>query len=62
VLALSTGKKLPLLPDHIASQTARQFEQEQQQSYMHFDALKPHLDRISPRLGQTTRPAGSYPL
>jgi ribulose-5-phosphate 4-epimerase/fuculose-1-phosphate aldolase len=54
VLAQSTGKKLRLIPDHVAAQTARQFEQERQQSYMHFDALKLHLDRISP--GWSTLP------
>jgi ribulose-5-phosphate 4-epimerase/fuculose-1-phosphate aldolase len=48
VLAQSTGKRLRLIPDHIASQTAKQFEQERQQSFMHFDAMKLHLDRISP--------------
>jgi ribulose-5-phosphate 4-epimerase/fuculose-1-phosphate aldolase len=48
VLAQSTGKKLRLIPDHIAFRTARQFEHERQQSTMHFDAMKLHLDRISP--------------
>lgn len=48
VLAQSTGKKLRSISTHIAEQTARQFEQERQQSYMHFDAMKLHLDRISP--------------
>jgi ribulose-5-phosphate 4-epimerase/fuculose-1-phosphate aldolase len=38
VLAQSTGKKLRLIPDHIAAQTAQQFKQEWQQSYMHFDS------------------------
>jgi ribulose-5-phosphate 4-epimerase/fuculose-1-phosphate aldolase len=48
VLAQSTGKRLKLIPNHIAEQTARQFERERQQSYMHFDAMKLHLDKISP--------------
>lgn len=48
VLAESTGRKLRRIPEHIALQTAKQFEQERQQSYMHFDAMKLHLDRTSP--------------
>jgi ribulose-5-phosphate 4-epimerase/fuculose-1-phosphate aldolase len=48
VLAQSTGKNLRLIPEDIAEQTARQFEQERQQSYLHFDAMKLHLDKISP--------------
>jgi ribulose-5-phosphate 4-epimerase/fuculose-1-phosphate aldolase len=48
VLAQSTGKKLRLISDEVASQTARQFEQERQQSVMHFEAMKLHLSRISP--------------
>lgn len=48
VLAQSTGKKLRLIPDDVASQTARQFEQERQQSSLHFEAMKLHLSKISP--------------
>jgi ribulose-5-phosphate 4-epimerase/fuculose-1-phosphate aldolase len=48
VLAQSTGKKLRIIPDHIAIQTAKQFEQERQQSSLHFEAMKLHLTRIQP--------------
>ncbi|HVG26941.1 MAG TPA: aldolase [Acidobacteriaceae bacterium] len=48
VLAQSTGRKLKIIGETVAEQTARQFEQERQQSSLHFDALKLNLDRISP--------------
>ena len=48
VLAQSTGKKLRYIPDDVARSTAAQFEQERQQSTMHFDAMKKMLDRTSP--------------
>jgi ribulose-5-phosphate 4-epimerase/fuculose-1-phosphate aldolase len=48
VLAQSTGKPLRIISDEIAAQTVRQFEQERQQSLLHFEAMKLHLDRICP--------------
>jgi hypothetical protein len=48
VLAQSTGKKLRYISDDVARSTAAQFEQERQQSTMHFDAMKRMLDRTSP--------------
>jgi ribulose-5-phosphate 4-epimerase/fuculose-1-phosphate aldolase len=48
VLAQSTGRKLRLISDKVARETAQQFEQERQQSTLHFEAMKLHLDRISP--------------
>jgi ribulose-5-phosphate 4-epimerase/fuculose-1-phosphate aldolase len=48
VLAQSTGKKLKIISEDVAVQTTKQFEQERQQSYMHFDAMKLHLSRIYP--------------
>jgi ribulose-5-phosphate 4-epimerase/fuculose-1-phosphate aldolase len=48
VLAQSTGKKLRLISPDVALRTAQQFEQERQQSSLHFDALKRNLDRTSP--------------
>jgi ribulose-5-phosphate 4-epimerase/fuculose-1-phosphate aldolase len=48
VLAQSTGKKLLLISEEVAARTAQQFEQERQQSSLHFEAMKLHLSRISP--------------
>jgi ribulose-5-phosphate 4-epimerase/fuculose-1-phosphate aldolase len=48
VLAQSTGKKLRYIPEHIARQTVAQFEQERQQSVLHFEAMKLHLERLDP--------------
>ena len=48
VLAQSTGKKLRYISEDVARSTAAQFEQERQQSTMHFDAMKRMLDRTSP--------------
>ncbi len=48
VLAQSTGKKLRQIPEELARRTAQQFEQERQQSSLHFEAMKLHLSRISP--------------
>jgi ribulose-5-phosphate 4-epimerase/fuculose-1-phosphate aldolase len=48
VLAQSTGKKLRLISKEVAAKTAQQFEQERQQSSLHFEAMKLHLSRISP--------------
>jgi ribulose-5-phosphate 4-epimerase/fuculose-1-phosphate aldolase len=48
VLAQSTGKRLRLISPDVAFRTAQQFEQERQQSSLHFDALKKTLDRTSP--------------
>jgi ribulose-5-phosphate 4-epimerase/fuculose-1-phosphate aldolase len=48
VLAMSTGKKLRHVSESIALNTARQFEQERQQSTLHFEALKNGLDRREP--------------
>jgi ribulose-5-phosphate 4-epimerase/fuculose-1-phosphate aldolase len=48
VLAQSTGQPLRLIPEPVCIATARQFEQERQQSFLHFDALKRRLDVTSP--------------
>ncbi|MEO6911585.1 MAG: aldolase [Edaphobacter sp.] len=48
VLAQSTGKPLRFISPEVAARTARQFEQERQQSSLHFEALKRNLDRVSP--------------
>jgi ribulose-5-phosphate 4-epimerase/fuculose-1-phosphate aldolase len=48
LLAQSTGKKLRLISEDVAARTAQQFEQERQQSSLHFEAMKLHLSRISP--------------
>jgi hypothetical protein len=48
VLAQSTGKKLRYIPDDVARTSRAQFDQERQQSRLHFDAMKLYLDRISP--------------
>jgi ribulose-5-phosphate 4-epimerase/fuculose-1-phosphate aldolase len=48
VLAQSTGKKLRIVSETVAVETARQFEQERQQSSLHFAAMKLHLDGMSP--------------
>jgi ribulose-5-phosphate 4-epimerase/fuculose-1-phosphate aldolase len=45
VLAQSTGGQLKIVPDKIARATAAQFEQERQQSALHFEATKDLLDR-----------------
>jgi len=48
VLALSTGRKLKLVPEEMAAATAQQIESERQQSELHFAALKRLLDRDEP--------------
>jgi len=48
VLAQSTGKPLRRIQDSVARMTAKQFEQERQQSAMHFEAMKLRLERMSP--------------
>jgi ribulose-5-phosphate 4-epimerase/fuculose-1-phosphate aldolase len=48
VLAQSTGGQLRRISEDVARQTALQFEQERQQSTLHFAAMKRHLDRIAP--------------
>jgi ribulose-5-phosphate 4-epimerase/fuculose-1-phosphate aldolase len=48
VLAQSTGKKLRVISEDVAGRTALQFEQERQQSSLHFEAMKLHLSKISP--------------
>jgi ribulose-5-phosphate 4-epimerase/fuculose-1-phosphate aldolase len=48
VLAQGTGKPLRIIPPEIAASTAKQFEQERQQSSLHFEALKRRLDQLSP--------------
>ena len=48
ILAQSTGKQLRLISPEVAIKTARQFEQERQQSSLHFEALKRNLDQTSP--------------
>jgi ribulose-5-phosphate 4-epimerase/fuculose-1-phosphate aldolase len=53
ILAQSTGKKLRHIADEVARQTVAQFEQERQQSALHFEAMKLHLDRLDP--GWSTR-------
>jgi ribulose-5-phosphate 4-epimerase/fuculose-1-phosphate aldolase len=48
ILAQSTGKPLRDIPESIARATAAQFEQERQQSRLHFEALKRSLDHRNP--------------
>ena len=48
VIAQSMGKPLRLIPAEVALKTASQFQQERQQSRLHFEALKLNLDRLSP--------------
>jgi ribulose-5-phosphate 4-epimerase/fuculose-1-phosphate aldolase len=48
VLAESTGRPLRYIDRDTAALTAQQFEQERQQSSLHFDALKKGLDRRNP--------------
>ena len=48
VLAQSTGKKLRLIPDAIAAETAAQHARERQQSALYLDALKRRLDQTDP--------------
>lgn len=48
VLAQSTGGRLRIVPDAIAQATVTQFEQERQQSALHFQAIKQYLDTHSP--------------
>jgi ribulose-5-phosphate 4-epimerase/fuculose-1-phosphate aldolase len=55
VLAQSTGKKLRSISPEVAVRTAQQFEQERQQSSLHFDALKRNLDHVSPAWSLWTR-------
>jgi ribulose-5-phosphate 4-epimerase/fuculose-1-phosphate aldolase len=60
VLAQSTGKPLRLIPEEVCAATAKQFDQERQQSHLHFDALKRSLDVTSP--GWSAIPASSTGL
>jgi ribulose-5-phosphate 4-epimerase/fuculose-1-phosphate aldolase len=48
VLAQSAGKPLRIISEEVAAKTAQQFEQERQQSILHFEALKQNLDRTWP--------------
>ncbi|MEZ5670716.1 MAG: aldolase [Alphaproteobacteria bacterium] len=48
VLAMSTGKPLRRLPEHILDQSVAQIEGEEQQVTLHFDAIKRILDREEP--------------
>lgn len=48
VLAMSTGKKLALIPDAVVRKTAQQLADDQTQPHMHFEALKRLLDRDEP--------------
>jgi len=48
VLAQSTGKKLRLIPDAVAAETAAQHAQERQQSALYLEALKRRLDQTDP--------------
>jgi ribulose-5-phosphate 4-epimerase/fuculose-1-phosphate aldolase len=48
VMALSTGRKLKLVPEEMAAATAQMIEGERQQSALHFAALKRVLDRDEP--------------
>jgi ribulose-5-phosphate 4-epimerase/fuculose-1-phosphate aldolase len=48
VIAQSTGGKLRIVPDAVAKATAAQFEQERQQSALHFAAIKGLLGSSSP--------------
>jgi ribulose-5-phosphate 4-epimerase/fuculose-1-phosphate aldolase len=52
VLAQSTCKALRLIPDAVVAQTARQHEQERQQSALHLEALKRRLDQTDPGWSQ----------
>jgi ribulose-5-phosphate 4-epimerase/fuculose-1-phosphate aldolase len=48
VKAMSTGRKLRLVPEDMAAKTAHDIEGERQQSALHFAALKRLLDRDTP--------------
>lgn len=48
VLAQSTGGRLRIVPEQTARATVAQFEQERQQSSLHFEALKLLLDNSNP--------------
>lgn len=48
VLAMSTGRELAVLSEHVAASTAKQMQGESQQAQLHFDALKRMLDRDEP--------------
>ena len=45
VIAMSTGRPLRTVDDHIAAETARQMAQESEQAELHFAAIKRLLDR-----------------
>ncbi len=48
VMALSSGRPLRLVDEAMAKKTCEAIEGERQQSELHFEALKRHLDRKSP--------------
>jgi len=48
VLAMSTGRPLKYIPEGVAAQVRAQFDQERQQSRLHFEAMKLRLDKVSP--------------
>ena len=48
VLAMSTGRKLSIVPEELAARTAQQMQGESQQAFFHFEALKRMLDRDEP--------------
>ena len=48
VLAQSTGRKLRLIAEPVAAQTAAEHAQERQQSGLHLEALKRRLDLTDP--------------
>jgi hypothetical protein len=48
VLAQSTGKKLRLISDAVAAETAAQHARERQQSALYLEALKRRLDQTDP--------------
>jgi len=52
VLAQSTGGKLRIVPDAVATQTAQQHAQERQQSALYLEALKRRLDMTDPGWSQ----------
>ncbi len=52
IIAQSTGRTLRIIPDSIAKATAAQFDQERQQSLLHFEAIKRSLDAAHPGWSQ----------
>ncbi len=48
VLAMGTGRPLKYIAEDVALQVRAQFEQERQQSRLHFEAMKLRLDKVSP--------------